>query len=59
MQILNDFFALKILLICLNKSTLYQSILKSTDLCQKNSHGLFLPQKINKVMLLMNIFETD
>ena len=28
MQILNDFFALKILLIYLNKSTLCQSILK-------------------------------
>ena len=35
MQILNDFFALKILLICLKKSTLCQSILKSKDLCQK------------------------
>ena len=31
---LNDFFALKMLLICLNRSTL--SILKSKDLRQKN-----------------------
>ena len=34
---LNDFFALKILLICLNKSALCQSILKSKYLCQKKN----------------------
>ena len=36
---LNDFFALKMLLICLNSSTL--SILKSKDLRQKNLNGHF------------------
>ena len=35
MQILNYCFALKILLICLNKCTLCQSILKSEHLCKK------------------------
>ena len=38
---LNDFFALKIFLISVNKSTLSQSILTSKDLCQKNLNGNF------------------
>ena len=41
MLMLNDFFAFKILLICLNKRTLCQSILRSQDLCQKNLNGHF------------------
>ena len=51
MQILNDFFALKILLICLNKSTLCQSILKSKDLCQKKILMAIFSTKNNKIML--------
>ena len=50
MQILNYFFVLKILLICLNKCTLCQSILKSEHLWQKTlSWWPFLAQKATRL----------
>ena len=47
---LNNFFALKILVICLNKSTVCQSILKPKDLCQKKNLMAIFSIKTKKVM---------
>ena len=55
------FLPLKIPFICLNKSTLCQSTLKSKDLCQKESQWpfLFLAQKQQDYAIIRTYFKQD
>ena len=53
------FLPLKISLICLNKSTLWQSTLKSKDLCQKESQWPFLAQKQQDYAIIRTYLKQD